>query len=234
MNCTLVLLPGMDGTGEQFFPLTRVLDGEIPTKIVRYPDVPLDYREHEAFVREQLPRDGAFVVLGESFSGPIAISLAADPPPGMKGYVLCVSFVTCPSVALRIFRPLVALTAPNRVPAFIAQYTLMDGRGSKELEEAYRKALREVSNSTLRARLKAISCVDVRERLKTVGMPGLYMRGTRDRVVRASAARIFMQTAPNAQIVHIEGPHHLVQINPTDSAQALRTFIAKVLEAPSR
>ena len=234
MNCTLVLLPGMDGTGEQFFPLTRVLDGEIPTKIVRYPDVALDYRGHEAFVREQLPRDGAFVVLGESFSGPIAIALAADPPPGMRGYVLCVSFVTCPRATLRFLRPLIALTAPNRVPAFIAQYTLMDRRGSKELEQAYRKALREVSNSTLRARLKAISHVDVRERLKTVGMPGLYLRGTRDRVVPASAARIFMQSARNARQVDIVGPHHLVQINPTDSAQALRAFMAKVLEAPGR
>ena len=80
MNCTLVLLPGMDGTGEQFFPLTRVLDGEIPTKIVRYPDVALDYREHEAFVREQLPRDGAFVVLGESFSLRVFIAKVLEAP----------------------------------------------------------------------------------------------------------------------------------------------------------
>ena len=68
MSCTLVLLPGMDGTGELFFPLTDALGADIPTKIVRYPDLALDYREHEEFVRERLPRDGAFVVLGESFS----------------------------------------------------------------------------------------------------------------------------------------------------------------------
>ena len=57
MTRTLILLPGMDGTGELFFPLTRALGAHIPTKIVRYPNRPLDYREHEAFVREQLPRN---------------------------------------------------------------------------------------------------------------------------------------------------------------------------------
>jgi pimeloyl-ACP methyl ester carboxylesterase len=152
----------------------------------------------------------------------------------MLGYVLCVSFVTCPRATLRLLRPLIPLTAPNRVPAFIAQFTLMDRQGSKELEQAYRKALSEVSNTTLRARLNAISYVDVRERLRTITMPGLYMRGTRDRVVPASAARIFMQSARNARQVDIVGPHHLVQINPTDSAKALRRFMTEVLEAPSR
>jgi pimeloyl-ACP methyl ester carboxylesterase len=228
MSCTLVLLPGMDGTGELFFPLTRALAEHIPTKIVRYPDQPLDYREHEAFVREHLPRDGAFVVLGESFSGPIAISLAADPPPGMIGYVMCVSFVTCPRVALEVLRPLIPLTFLNRVPRFVAQYSLMDGQGSPELLEAHQRALREVSNSALRARLKAISHIDVRERLKQVSLPGLYLRGTRDRVVPKRAAREYLESVRNARMVEIEGPHQLVQINPTDSAAAIRIFLRQV------
>lgn len=228
MTCTLVLLPGMDGTGELFFPLTRALETHIPTKIVRYPNRPLDYSEHEAFVREQLPRDGAFVVLGESFSGPIAISLAADPPQGMIGYVMCVSFVTCPRAALEVLRPLIPLTFLNRVPRFVAQYSLMDGRGSAELLDAHQRALREVSNATLRARLKAISHIDVRERLKQVNLPGLYLRGTRDRVVPERCARQFMESARNARIIDIEGPHQLVQVNPTASAVALREFIQQV------
>jgi len=228
MTCTLVLLPGMDGTGELFFPLTHALATHIPTKIVRYPNRPLDYREHEALVREQLPRDGAFVVLGESFSGPIAVSLAADPPQGMIGYVMCVSFVTCPRAALEVLRPLIPLTFLNRVPRFLAQYSLMDGRGSPELLDAHQRALREVSNNTLRARLKAISRIDVRERLKQVSLPGLYLRGTRDRVVPERCARQFMESARNARIIDIEGPHQLVQVNPTASAVALREFIRQV------
>src|SRR5688572_19308619 len=101
MSCGLVLLPGMDGTGELFAPLLEVLGSDIETLVIRYPDRPLDYLEHESFVRAYLPHNRSYVVLGESFSGPIAISLAAAPPPGMLGYVLCVSFVRRPRAFLK-------------------------------------------------------------------------------------------------------------------------------------
>jgi pimeloyl-ACP methyl ester carboxylesterase len=177
-----------------------------------------------------LPRDGAFLVLGESFSGPIAISLAAEPPPGMVGYVLCASFVCCPRSALKTLRPLIALTAPNWVPPFAAQYLLMGGRGSKGLEQAHQKTVRGLSNAALRARLKAISRVDVRDRLKEIRLPGLYLRATHDRLIPKGDAAIFAQSARNARVVDIEGPHFLVQVNPTDSARALQAFIQQLGE----
>ena len=76
MSCTLVLLPGMDGTGELFSPLIKELGPDIQTVVIRYPDLPLDYAAHEAFARARLPSTGPFVVLGESFSGPIEIGRA--------------------------------------------------------------------------------------------------------------------------------------------------------------
>jgi surfactin synthase thioesterase subunit len=63
MSCTLVLLPGMDGTGEMFAPLIRELGPDIQTVVVRYPDLPLDYAAHEAFARARLPSIGPFVVV---------------------------------------------------------------------------------------------------------------------------------------------------------------------------
>jgi pimeloyl-[acyl-carrier protein] methyl ester esterase len=228
MTCTLILLPGMDGTGEFFAPLTEALGTHIPTKIVRYPDLPLDYREHEEFARTQLPSDGAFVVLGESFSGPIAASLAAVPPPGMVGYVLCVSFVCCPRAALKTLRPFIGLTTPNRMSSLVAQYLLMGGLGSKALEQALRKALEGVSNPALRARMRAVSDVDVRDHLKKVRIPGLYLRATRDRLIPKSAAEIFKRSVNNARVVEIEGPHMLLQTRATECAHELQTFIQQL------
>ena len=227
MSCTLVLLPGMDGTGELFAPLTDILR-QIPTQVVRYPDVPLDYREHEEFVRAQLPRTGAFVVLGESFSGPIAVSLAAAPPGGMRGYVLCASFIRCPRTLLRVLRPLIGLISVNRVHPLLAQYLLMGGGGSPTLVEAHQAALRGVSNAALAARLHAISRIDVSDRLARVRLPGLFLRATHDCLIPKAAARQFSQIATNARVVDIAGAHMLVQTNPTAAAQALRVFLDEV------
>ena len=85
----LILLPGLDGTGKRFADFIRVLMPGIDTQIVSYPtDLPLGYAELERRVCDELPGDRSFVLLGESFSGPIAIRIAVAPPPGLKGVIL--------------------------------------------------------------------------------------------------------------------------------------------------
>ncbi|MBV8036510.1 alpha/beta fold hydrolase [Roseateles sp.] len=95
---TLVLLPGMDGTGMDgtgmlFDPLMEALSGLIPLEVVKYPSAtPAGYAEYERFAEASLPAKGPLVLLGESFSGPIAISLAAKHPMRIAGLVLCCAF----------------------------------------------------------------------------------------------------------------------------------------------
>jgi hypothetical protein len=51
----------------------------IETRVVAYPlDRPMNYPEHAAWVRERLPTE-EFVLLAESFSGPVGVSIAAEP-----------------------------------------------------------------------------------------------------------------------------------------------------------
>jgi hypothetical protein len=52
----LVLLPGLDGTGELYDAFTAAL-ADIETQVVSYPpDRELGYSELEQFIRERLPR----------------------------------------------------------------------------------------------------------------------------------------------------------------------------------
>ena len=101
----LVLLPGMDGTGDLFEPLQEALDPRTRVDIVRYPGSgPQGYDELEPRIRAQLPADEPFVLLGESFSGPLAIAIAATPPPGLRGLILCCSFARAPAPGLALLR----------------------------------------------------------------------------------------------------------------------------------
>jgi pimeloyl-ACP methyl ester carboxylesterase len=231
MAATLVLLPGMDGTGELFAPLVDALGADVSTVVVRYPDLPLNYVEHLEIARTFLPPDRPYVVLGESFSGPIAVTLAADPPPGMLGYVLCASFVCCPRPILKLLRPTLDLLPPQRVPSVLANYFLLGQHGSEAIRLAHRRVVQNVSPRTLTARLNAIANVDVRDELVRAQVPGLYLRATEDRMVPPAAALTFARLASNARVVDIEGPHFLLQTNPTVAAGILKAFMAQTGQA---
>lgn len=108
----LVLLPGMDGTGRLFYDFTSALAPDFEPVVGHYPtDLSHTNAELEAFACSFLPRDGPFVIVAESFSGPIAIAVSASKPPGLAGLVLCCTFARNP-------RPLIALLKPllNLIP----------------------------------------------------------------------------------------------------------------------
>ena len=55
-------------------------------------------------VRRQVPSNGAFFVLGESFSGPLALRIASENSERVAGLVLCNSFVSSPRNAALAMR----------------------------------------------------------------------------------------------------------------------------------
>ena len=68
----LLLLPGMDGTGQLFEPLIAALPPTLRAVSVSYPvNDALGYEELLALIEAAVP-PGRFVAVGESFSGPLA------------------------------------------------------------------------------------------------------------------------------------------------------------------
>src|SRR5262249_47392049 len=102
---TLVLLPGMHGSGELFADFVAALGAEHEAIAITYPkDQPLGYARLESIVRSELPSDRSYVLLGESFSGPIALSIAASAPCRLRGLILCGSFAKNPMPFLGTLR----------------------------------------------------------------------------------------------------------------------------------
>jgi pimeloyl-ACP methyl ester carboxylesterase len=172
---TLVLLPGMDGSGDLFAGFIAALGGQMDTiVVVSYPAAPaLGYAGLTEHARAQLPRDRPFVLLGESFSGPVAIALAASRPPGLIGLVLCCTFARSPRPLLAPLKAVVGVLPmwPILTP-LIAPFLLGVGAPAA-LRRALRAALEKVAPACLRLRLKEVMAVDYTERVRTIAVPVL-------------------------------------------------------------
>ncbi len=228
---TLVLLPGTDGTGDLFAPFIAAMGPGCKVLCVRYPDdAAMGYAELEALVRSQLPHGSHYVVLGESFSGPIAASLSTAPPPGLMGIVLCCTFVRNPRPQLAVFGGLLKFAPLKAVPVAAVSPVLLGRYSTPALRAALAAALAQVQTATLQARLRAVMGVDVRARLAEAQLPVLYLQARQDHLVPASAAAEVQACLPSVKVEPLAGPHLLLQANPGPAAAAVSQFMLSLIE----
>jgi len=231
---TIVLLPGMDGTGNLFAPLIEALTDEFAIAVVRYPaHEPLGYNELEAIARRALPASGQFILLGESFSGPIAISIAASRPEGLVGVVLCCTFARNPRPVLSAIGRLASRLPIKLAPTALISYALLGRQASRALRSSLAAAIAAVDSRVLQARLRAVLTVDVSAKLKTLQLPLLYMQASEDRVVPASAGHDIAALYPATQLIPLRGPHCLLQTAATESAATITAFTRQSARAGS-
>jgi pimeloyl-[acyl-carrier protein] methyl ester esterase len=223
----LVVLPGMDGTAMPRADFAAALGPGIEPHVVSYPaDPALGYGELEALVRASLPADRPYMLLGESFSGPIAISIAASRPPNLVGLVLCVTFARNPLPIVGSMPWLLPLIPFGLAPMRVISALLLGRFATKPLINALRVTFDEVSTQTFKARLGAVARADMRPALTNVHVPVLYLRATEDRLVPRHCANDIARLATQTRIVDLDGPHTLLQVAPAAAAAAVKAFIA--------
>ncbi len=229
----VLALPGLHGTDDLFDPLARAAPRGTTVETVSYPpDRELDYAAHLEIARRSLPDGGPFLLLGESFSGPIAVRLAAEAPPGLVGLVLCASFVRPPSWSG--FRHLPWKTLFSRpVPRHVIRRRLAGPWISPEIVAAVRGVTRKVAPSVLATRLREALTVDARDALARVEVPILDLRGTRDRLVPRRCRHAILAVRPDVRTAEIEAPHMLLQIAPLEAWGAIERFL-RVGQIPKR
>lgn len=194
--------------------------------MVRYPsDQALDYAALTSLVRDLLPTEGPFVVLGESFSGPIAITLAAEAPPRMQGLILCCTFARNPYPGLAPLKHLLPLMPLGALPTTALDAALLGKWATPALRAVAAQAVRQVAPNVLRARMRAALSVDVRPQLAQLEMPCLYLQASHDRLVPPSAAKLIEATLPSTVVMPLAAPHGLLQTVPAAAALAVSSFI---------
>jgi pimeloyl-ACP methyl ester carboxylesterase len=225
---TLVLLPGLDGTGKLFSEFVKSLGSSVDSRIVAYPkDRALGYDELEALVLAALPRDRRFVLLGESFSGPIAIRIAARSPAGLVALILCGTFAKNPFPWLGWARPLAAYLPLKSLPRWM-RAPLMWGSASPQRAPARtERAMADVSPEVIRRRIGALLAVNETAALTRIHLPILVLKASHDRVISPAATRWILRAQPGAQLSEVDGPHLLLQTRPTECAAVVLQFIRR-------
>jgi pimeloyl-ACP methyl ester carboxylesterase len=227
----LVLLPGLDGTGDFFQPLLDSLGTRVRSRIVRYPvNGGFDYASCLEMARAALPADEPYVLLGESFSGPIAIELAAAAAPGLLGIILCASFACNPRPHLSFIRPLLPYMPfhGTRSSVALSRFLVLGRWITPAIRELHLKILTTVPATTMRARILAVADCDARPSLARVRVPILCLVARHDRLIPRSAARVIQKHAAATRVAVLDAPHCLLQCLPVDAARQIVTFMEEL------
>ncbi|KRA77280.1 hypothetical protein ASD78_04520 [Lysobacter sp. Root667] len=222
----------MDGTGALLSDFAAALAPQFRPEVVAYPrDAAWGYDPLTDYVRARLPRDQPFVLLGESFSGPIAIRIAASRPDGLRGLVLCASFARAPSppgwrLPASWLGRIGAVLPIGRLPTRLTAAAMLGAWASEEWLTRTREVLATLDPAAIRARMHAGSTAEETAALARVACPLLYLRGRRDRLVSRHSWEHIRAILPLANYVELDGPHFLLQAKAVEAADAIKRAFA--------
>ena len=224
----MVLLPGLDGTGNLFAPLIPELPRSLNVITAAYPrDRFLPYPELVSWVGELVPRDSPYAILGESYGSTVAVKFAATHPPNLTGVILCAGFISNP---VRKWGPLPKLLARPlffrfRPPQFLREYFSFGFGAPESLKLALWRSVRSLNTEVFAKRARATLDCDAREELRQVKVPLLYLQATQDRLVGSECLDEIKRLHPETMAISIRARHLLLQREPRAAAQAIAQFL---------
>jgi pimeloyl-ACP methyl ester carboxylesterase len=223
-----LLLPGLDGSGRLFAPLLEAGPRGLAPRVVPLPaDAPRSYDQYLAALRPALPRRGSWALLAESFSGPLAVRLAAERPRGLVALVLVATFLHRPLQPwLAPLAPLVGramFTFPLLPPAI--RLLLAGADAPDAVVKAIQEATAAVPAAVLARRSREALAVDVRAALAATGVPLLFLGPAGDRLIRTDVNEDVLAARPDAETALVDGPHTILQVRPHACLARLEPFL---------
>ncbi|RKZ53699.1 MAG: hypothetical protein DRR16_05245 [Candidatus Parabeggiatoa sp. nov. 3] len=232
----LVLLPGLDGTGDLFKPFIEVLPDDIETLVVSYPpNLKLSYLELVKFVMEQLPNED-YILLGESFSGPVAYQIALLEPNGLKSVIFVATFLDNPSrLLLRIFNRLPAsVIFALPIPDFLIKSLMLGSDANRWTIDLFKQSINKVVAGVLSFRLQEINKLHGTKTLcKT---RAIYIQATDDKLVPKKCVDGFKKMFDGIVLFQVKGPHFILQTSPVACTEIVASevhFITKQIQPTS-
>ncbi len=210
----VVLLPGMDGSGILFKPLLQHASPDCDIQIVTYPDTRgQNYTSLTEQVFNTLPRNEDYVLVAESFAGPIAYHIAAKSPEHLRAVIFVATFLRPPRRwLLPVLRTLLDTLGLSYLPGMLVRRYLLGRQASSQLVALFRRAVHAIPASVLADRIKAIADLELPD--SGIAIPCIYIIPTQDRLVPTGCLTDFESRVTDLTVHHVEGSHFILQSEP--------------------
>ena len=218
MKTDVVLLPGLHGSRTLYASFVALAPPWASCRPLGLPTVGEQSFDGIAGALEpELRSLEGFVLMGESFSGPIAARLA-----GRLGQKVALTVLCNPLVRMPFTPPVrlaAALAASRWMPAWFAAAVL--AAGDRSLGRAVLEAVRLLPKEVLRTRLAWASLATSEDLGPHLTAPLLVILGTKDHLVSPAHTKALLKRIPFHTIAEIEGPHLIAQTRPADVWKAI-------------
>lgn len=225
---TIVLLPGLNGTAGLFDPLLSVATNEYELMVISYPTHQVkSYEELTEYVLEEIGSiKGRFVVVGESFSGPIATLLSAQSINRLIGTILVATFTSAPYFTFARYLPWKLIFKVAK--GFYWLRIKFSDTKNPSILKAVSIELQKVSPVVLAARTRAALSIDVSKELQKSKVPMVYFSAKYDVVVPKWNLKKILNIKPDINVVTFNTNHFLLQSVPQQAWEAIDKFIKKI------
>ena len=229
----IVLLPGLDGSGKLFKPFIDALPGEIDSLVISYPPYSkLSYAALVEFVIRQLPNE-KFILIGESFSGPIAYQVALSKPKYLESVIFVATFLDSPLYFLQgisSYLP-ISILLKMPIPDFIVKSFLFEGGTDRQITGLFKLTMKQVSAEVLSFRIQEIGKLSKNHQVCNVR--AIYIQATRDNFVPKRCVEAFKKVFDDINVFQIEGSHFILQSNPRACVEIVENEIHQIQRTSS-
>lgn len=222
----LILLPGLDGTGKLFQPLINELPSNIEHQIISYPENDcLSLKDLEAYVIERLPKTENFILLAESFSGPIGYLIAKRNLDNMKGIFFVATFLQNPNKTLLILNKLLPFSVLLKlpIPNLIIKQIFFSKDTENHVISLFKETIKNLNSNVISFRLNEISKLSLE--LDKIEIQSFYIQALNDKLVTRNCLSSFTDISDSLKMLRIAGPHFILQTQPQQCAEFIASEI---------
>jgi pimeloyl-ACP methyl ester carboxylesterase len=228
MSEHLLLVPGIDGTGQLFYRQIPSLERRFRVTAMRLRDDAKTMDDLVVDLHDEVTRvagDGRVTLIGESFGGALTLSYALAHPERINRLVILNSFAQFGSQARLWLGYHLLRATPWGMMRIIRQLNarrMHSPQTERDEIRRFHELMRASTRAGYLSRMRILRDYDIRSELPSIAAPVLFLAADRDTLVPAvEQARLMTALTPSATMRVLEGHGHSCLIAPDMNLAAI-------------